>query len=33
MNREQILLRRINWLTWFFIFGLVISGAMERTNR
>jgi hypothetical protein len=27
MNREQILLRRINWLTWLFIIGLVISGA------
>lgn len=27
MNREQILLRRINWLTWFFIVSLVISGA------
>ncbi len=27
MNREQILLRRIKRLTWFFIVGLVISGA------
>lgn len=27
MNREQILLRRIKWLTCFFIFGLVLSGA------
>src|SRR5687768_12518506 len=27
MNREQILRRRIRWLTWFFIFGLVLSGA------
>jgi hypothetical protein len=27
MNREQILRRRIKWLTWFFIIGLVISGA------
>lgn len=27
MNREQILRRRIKWLTWFFIFGLVLSGA------
>jgi hypothetical protein len=27
MNREQILLRRIRRLTWFFIVGLVISGA------
>lgn len=27
MNHEQILRRRINWLTWFFIFGLVLSGA------
>ncbi len=27
MNREQILLRRIKQLTWFFIVGLVISGA------
>jgi len=27
MNREQILRRRIQRLTWFFIVGLVISGA------
>ena len=27
MNRPQQLRRRIKWLTWFFIFGLVISGA------
>lgn len=27
MSRDQILLRRIKWLTWFFIVGLVISGA------
>lgn len=27
MNREQILHRRIKWWTWFFIIGLVISGA------
>ena len=27
MNREQILLCRIRWLTGFFIFGLFISGA------
>lgn len=27
MNREVVLRRRIKWLTWFFIFGLVISGA------
>lgn len=27
MSREQILHRRIKWLTWFFIVGLVISGA------
>jgi hypothetical protein len=27
MNREQILRRRIKWLTWFFIVGLVLSGA------
>ena len=27
MSREQILLRRIKRLTWFFIVGLVISGA------
>jgi hypothetical protein len=27
MNREKILLGRIRWLTWFFIFGLVVSGA------
>ena len=27
MNREQILLRRTKRLTWFFIVGLVISGA------
>jgi hypothetical protein len=27
MNREQILRRRIKYLTWFFIVGLVISGA------
>lgn len=27
MNRASILRRRIKWLTWFFIFGLVMSGA------
>lgn len=27
MKRENILRRRIRWLTWFFIFGLFISGA------
>lgn len=27
MNREDVLRRRIKWLTWFFIFGLVVSGA------
>jgi hypothetical protein len=27
VNREQILRRRIQWLTWFFIVGLMISGA------
>src|SRR4051812_36523462 len=27
MNREQILRQRIRCLTWFFIIGLVISGA------
>ena len=27
MNREQILRRRIQWLTWVFIIGLVVSGA------
>jgi hypothetical protein len=27
MNREQILRRRIQWWTWFFIVGLVISGV------
>lgn len=27
MNREQILQRRIKWLTWFFIAGLGVSGA------
>lgn len=27
MNREQTLRRRIKWLTWFFIAGLVFSGA------
>ena len=27
MTREQTLRRRIKWLTWFFIFGLVLSGA------
>lgn len=27
MSREQILLRRIKRLTWFFIVGLVVSGA------
>lgn len=27
MNREEILRRRVKRLTWFFIFGLVISGA------
>ena len=27
MNRETLLLRRIRWLTWLFIVGLVISGV------
>jgi len=27
MNRGEILRRRIKWLTWFFIAGLVLSGA------
>lgn len=27
MNRETLLLRRIRWLTWFFIVGLVFSGV------
>lgn len=27
MNHKLILHRRIRWLTWFFIFGLVASGA------
>ena len=27
MPREQILRRRIKWLTWLFIIGLVLSGA------
>ena len=27
MNHEKILLRRVRWLTWFFIVGLVVSGA------
>lgn len=27
MNREQVLRHRIKWLTWFFIIGLVASGA------
>jgi hypothetical protein len=27
MPREQILRRRIQWLTWLFIIGLVLSGA------
>jgi hypothetical protein len=27
MNHEQILRRRIRWLSWFFIFGLAVSGA------
>ena len=27
MSIEQLLLRRIRWLTWFFIFGLVVSGV------
>lgn len=27
MNREQILRGRIKWLTWFFIFGLIVSGV------
>ena len=27
MNRTQILRRRIQWLTWIFIIGLVMSGA------
>ena len=27
MNHEAVLLRRVRWLTWVFIIGLVISGA------
>jgi hypothetical protein len=27
MNREQILRRRIKWLTWFFVIGLFLSGV------
>ncbi len=27
MNRQNVLRRRIQWLTWFFITGLVVSGA------
>ena len=27
MNREPVLRRRIKWLTWLFIIGLVLSGA------
>lgn len=27
MNQETVLRRRVKWLTWFFIIGLVISGA------
>jgi len=27
MEREKNLRRRIRWLTWFFIFGLVVNGA------
>jgi len=27
MEREKILVRRIRWLTWLFIIGLVVSGA------
>src|SRR5579872_6817531 len=27
MNREAVLRRRVKWLTWVFIIGLVISGA------
>jgi hypothetical protein len=27
MNRERILRRRVKWLTWVFIIGLVVSGA------
>lgn len=27
MNREALLLRRIRWLTWLFIVGLLISGV------
>jgi hypothetical protein len=27
VNREQILRRRIKWLTWVFIIGLIVSGA------
>jgi hypothetical protein len=27
MNRESILRRRIQWLTWLFIIGLAVSGA------
>jgi hypothetical protein len=27
MQREQLLLRRVRWLTWLFIVGLVISGV------
>jgi hypothetical protein len=27
VNRESILRRRINWLVWLFMFGLIVSGA------
>jgi hypothetical protein len=27
VNRKQTLLRRLRWLTWLFIVGLVLSGA------
>lgn len=33
MNREIILLRRIRWLTGFFIFGLFVSGAIAIPLR
>jgi hypothetical protein len=32
MNREQILRRRIRWLTLFFIFGLFIRNALDDTQ-
>jgi hypothetical protein len=33
MNRERQLRRRVKWLTWFFIVGLLISGVTAQPLR